>query len=104
MPTGNDRETRNEQNEDAAEAEKDKEDLEDAEDRGDDGKASGAPAYTHKQIFGDSGEIELIKFDCYANLQLMVRFYPDPRLRRGIRQGNWFARGKSNFEQGNWAA
>ncbi len=63
MRTGNDRESRKEQNEDAAQGERDKEDLEDAEDREDDGKASGAPAYTHKQIFGDSGKFQMKKCD-----------------------------------------
>ncbi len=59
MWTGNDRVSRSEKNEDAAQVEKDKEDIEDAEDREDGATASGAPAYTHKQIFGDSGETQM---------------------------------------------
>jgi hypothetical protein len=59
MITGNDQAARNEANEDdEVQGEKAKEDLEDAEDAEDSGKASGAPAFTHQQIFGDSGETQ----------------------------------------------
>ena len=71
MLAGNDRADRNEANEDEEQGEKGKEDLEDAEDREDDGKASGAPAYTHKQIFGDSGEVLMHFLNVFVNLRLI---------------------------------